>query len=65
MARKGYGGLLDPIINSIGNVLSREILVVLGLKKPYRGGARTTSARRMVEGKDRYGRPRNRDRKHD
>ncbi len=61
MARKGYGGLLGPVINSIGNALSREILVAFGLKKPYRGGARTTSARRIVEGKDKYGRDRRRD----
>ena len=65
MARKGYGGFLGPVGNSIANAVSRELLVILGLKKPYRGGARTTSARRIVEGKNKYGRPRNRDKKHD
>jgi hypothetical protein len=63
MARKGYGGFLVPVMNSIANAFSRELLVVMKRKKPYRGGARTTSARRIVEGKDKYGRPR--DKKHD
>lgn len=52
MAKSGYGGILSPIINAIANMITREILVVTGRKKPYRGGARISKARRVVQGKD-------------
>ena len=52
----GYGGFLGPVFNAIGNVIARELLVQSGRKKAHRGGARITQARRIVEGKDKYGR---------
>jgi len=54
--RGGYGGLLGPVFNAIGKSIARELLVVSGRKKEFRGGTRQTGARRMVEGKDKYGR---------
>jgi hypothetical protein len=59
--RRGYGGFLGPVINSIINALAREILIILGLKKRYRGGLRITTPRNIVQGKDKYGRRKKRE----
>ena len=45
--RGGYaGGFLQPIINAVLHQITRSLLVALGLKKGYRGGARKKKERR-------------------
>ena len=56
MAKKGYGGYLGGFVSSALYSVVRETLVVMGLKKGHRGGARLGPARKLVQGKDRYGR---------
>ena len=48
--RRGYsGGFLQPIVNAVMHQVTRSLLVALGLKKAYRGGARISKARNMVD----------------
>lgn len=48
--RGGYsGGFLQPVISAILHQIVRSILVALGLKKAYRGGARISKARNVVD----------------
>ena len=48
--RRGYaGGFLQPIVNAFLHQVTRSLLVALGLKKPYRGGARISKARNVVD----------------
>lgn len=51
MARRGgyAGGFLQPIINAILHQMTRSLLVALGLKKGYRGGARISKMRNTVD----------------
>lgn len=52
---KGYGGFLGPILSSIAHVAARQLLIGMGRKEPHRGGARIKTARRLTQGKDKYG----------
>jgi len=54
MSKRGYGGFLGPVFNAVGNAIARQLLVTAGRKKGYRGGARITQTRRIVEGRDKH-----------
>lgn len=50
MSRRGYAsGFLKPVIDAVLHQVTRSILVGMGLKKGYRGGARISRARNVVD----------------
>lgn len=53
---KGYGGIINSLLKGMANVAAREMLVQMGRKKPHRGGIKITKTRKIIQGRDKYGR---------